>query len=136
MVATILIVLLTSALTSCMSDVSYTSGHYAFLKLTICPARWRCLHRPTFERQNADLCIRLRSGVTEFTLDELSTLALYATCLCVGVHFLDEEAYRDLNIDQEGAVEMAASCWQVAQEALEASDWTQVNNVKSCQTIM
>ncbi|GFZ47206.1 hypothetical protein JCM24511_04949 [Saitozyma sp. JCM 24511] len=98
--------------------------------------KWRCLHRPTFERQNADLCIRLRSGVTEFTLDELSTLALYATCLCVGVHFLDEEAYRDLNIDQEGAVEMAASCWQVAQEALEASDWTQVNNVKSCQTII
>lgn len=98
--------------------------------------RWRCLHRPTFEQQYVELSNRLRSKSVEFYREELSTLALYASCLAVGIHFLDEDGYRDLNLNEEQAEDLAAKCWKVSHAALEASDWMQVHDIRSCQTIM
>lgn len=98
--------------------------------------RWRCLHRPTFEKQYQELSNRLRLHSTDFHREELCTLALYASCLAVGIHFLDEEGYRDLNLNEEQAENLAATCWKVSYEALEASDWMQVHDIRSCQTIM
>nr|XP_031860288.1 uncharacterized protein CI109_004172 [Kwoniella shandongensis]KAA5527360.1 hypothetical protein CI109_004172 [Kwoniella shandongensis] len=97
---------------------------------------WPCLHRPSFEQQYRDLCVQIRTNTKEFTIDQLSTLALYAACLAVGFHFLEEESYQDLNIDEAQAVELGATCWEVAYKALEASDWMQVNDIRSCQTII
>lgn len=54
----------------------------------------------------------------------------------MGVHFLDDDGYRDLNLNEEQAEALAATCWDVAYQALEASDWMQVHDVRSCQTIM
>ncbi|GMK54905.1 hypothetical protein CspeluHIS016_0114910 [Cutaneotrichosporon spelunceum] len=98
--------------------------------------RWRCLHRPTFEAQYAALSNRLRSKSTQFYGEELSSLALYASCLAVGIHFLDEEGYRDLNLNEEQAENLAAKCWDVSYAALEASDWMQVHDIRSCQTLI
>lgn len=98
--------------------------------------RWRCLHRPTFERQYNELSNRLRLQSTDFYREELCALALYASCLAVGIHFLDEEGYRDLNLNEEQAENLAATCWKVSYEALEASDWMQMHDIRSCQTIM
>lgn len=98
--------------------------------------RWRCLHRPTFEQQYNELSNRLRSKSIEFYREELSTLALYASCLAVGIHFLDEDGYRDLNLNEEQSENLAATCWKVSHAALEASDWMQVHDIRSCQTIM
>lgn len=98
--------------------------------------RWRCLHRPTFEQQYTELSNRLRSKSVEFYREELNTLALYASCLAVGIHFLDEDGYRDLNLNEEQAQDLAAKCWKVSHAALEASDWMQVHDIRSCQTIM
>lgn len=98
--------------------------------------RWRCLHRPTFEAQYAALSNRLRSKSVEFYRDELSSMALYASCLAVGIHFLDEDGYRDLNLNEEQAENLAAKCWNVSYAALEASDWMQVHDIRSCQAIM
>lgn len=98
--------------------------------------RWRCLHRPTFEAQYTALSNRLRSPSTDFYVDELATLALYASCLAVGIHFLDEEGYRDLSMREEQAEDLAATCWRVSYDALEASDWMQVHDIRSVQTIM
>jgi hypothetical protein len=98
--------------------------------------RWRCLHRPTFEAQYSQLSSRLRSKSIDFYREELSTLALYASCLAVGIHFLDEEGYRDLSMTEEQAEDLAATCWKVSYEALEASDWMQVHDIRSCQTII
>jgi hypothetical protein len=98
--------------------------------------RWRCLHRPTFEAQYAALSNRLRSKSVEFYRDELSSMALYASCLAVGIHFLDEDGYRDLNLNEEQAENLAAKCWNVSYAALEASDWMQVHDIRSCQAII
>jgi hypothetical protein len=110
----------------------YVINHY----LENVDFRWRCLHRPTFERQLEDLSQRLRHKSTDFYRDELSTLALYASCLAVGVHFLDDDGYRDLNLNEEQAEQLAATCWEVSYQALEASDWMQVHDIRSVQTIM
>lgn len=110
----------------------YVINHY----LENVDFRWRCLHRPTFERQLEDLSQRLRHKSTDFYRDELSTLALYAACLAVGVHFLDDDGYRDLNLNEEQAEQLAATCWEVSYQALEASDWMQVHDIRSVQTIM
>ncbi|BEI80372.1 hypothetical protein CcaverHIS002_0109010 [Cutaneotrichosporon cavernicola] len=98
--------------------------------------RWRCLHRPTFEAQYAALSNRLRSKSVEFYRDELNSLALYASCLAVGIHFLDEDGYRDLNLNEEQAEDLAAKCWDLSYAALEASDWMQVHDIRSCQAII
>lgn len=98
--------------------------------------RWRCLHRPTFDAQYTALSNRLRSKSVEFYRDELSSLALYASCLAVGIHFLDEDGYRDLNLNEEQAGDLATKCWKVSYAALEASDWMQVHDIRSCQAIM
>lgn len=37
---------------------------------------------------------------------------------------------------EEQAEDLAATCWAVSYEALEASDWMQVHDIRSCQTIM
>lgn len=98
--------------------------------------RWRCLHRPTFEEQYRQLSARLRLKSDALSRDELSTLALYASCLAVGIHFLDEEGYRDLSMNEDQADKLAQTCWEVSYQALEASDWMQVHDIRSCQTII
>lgn len=98
--------------------------------------RWRVLHRPTFEAQFGALFNRLRTNTTELTRDELNTLAVYAACLAVAVHMLDEEGYQDLALDLDKANALAEVCWNVCYEALGAADWLQVHDVRSCQAIM
>ncbi|WWC64317.1 uncharacterized protein I303_106927 [Kwoniella dejecticola CBS 10117] len=97
---------------------------------------WPCIHRPTFEDQYKELCKQMRLNTKQFTTDQLSTLALYATCLAVGFHFLQDEGYQDLNMNEQQALEMGATCWRVSYQALEAADWMQVNDVRSCQTVI
>ncbi|WOO79869.1 putative transcription factor lepB [Vanrija pseudolonga] len=98
--------------------------------------RWRVLHRPTFESQFGALFNRLRTNTTELTRDELNTLAVYAACLAVAVHMLDEEGYQDLALDLDKANALAEVCWNVCYEALAAADWLQVHDVRSCQAII
>ncbi|KAL1409401.1 hypothetical protein Q8F55_003384 [Vanrija albida] len=98
--------------------------------------RWRVLHRPTFEAQFGALFNRLRTNTTELTRDELNTLAVYAACLAVAVHMLDEEGYQDLALDLDKANALAEVCWNVCYEALGAADWLQVHDVRSCQAII
>lgn len=88
------------------------------------------------EEECFELFNRLRAKATEFSPGELSTIALYATCLAVGSLHLDEDRLNDLGMDQDAAHHLANQCWQVAWAALDASDWMQVYDIRSCQMAM
>lgn len=88
------------------------------------------------EQQCGDLFNRLRTKGTDFTTSELSTIALYATCLAVGSLHLTDEALNELGLDLDSAHQLANECWDVAWSALDASDWMQVYDMRSCQTAM
>jgi len=72
----------------------------------------------------------------QFSPSDLAFIALYAACLCTGVQFLTEDAYRDLGWDRSDGVDLAQRAWQVVRNALDASDWMRIHNIHNVQAIM
>jgi hypothetical protein len=88
-------------------------------------------------REQQDLFVKIRTSKDHmFPTRDLFAIALYAACLSVGLHFLEEDCYPDLGIDERKGAEMAEQCWEICHQSLEAADWMQVHNIKSCQAVM
>lgn len=95
----------------------------------------KCLHRPTFEADYKAVRPKL-SRREQFSHSDLAFIALYAACLCTGVQFLSDDAYRDLGWDRSDGVDLAQRSWQVVRSALEASDWMRIHSIHAVQAIM
>ncbi|KAG7530449.1 hypothetical protein FFLO_05048 [Filobasidium floriforme] len=95
----------------------------------------KCLHRPTFEADYKAVRPKL-SRREQFSHSDLAFIALYAACLCTGVQFLSDDAYRDLGWDRSDGVDLAQRSWQVVRSALEASDWMRIHSIHAVQAII
>lgn len=79
---------------------------------------------------------RIRARVTEFTLGELATLALYSVCISVGLLFLHDDALHDLGLAIDEVQALATTCWKIGYAALDESEWMQHHDIRGIQTVM